>query len=243
MTMTRAAPDPAFDFINVMLVEDHQTMLWGLQKLIDGERPRMQVVAVARNRADAVAAAAAQAPHVILLDLDLGDSVSSAEIIPKLLANGVSRVLVLSGERRIALLDQAVQFGARGILHKDASAELVLKAIEKIHHGELWLDRESIGRVFGDLIEPRPLRKRDLERDKQASLTGRERDIIAAIVEHCGSANKTLAKQLFISEHTLRNHLTSVYHKLGVTTRLELYVYAMKHQLAGAPHDSSSAPH
>lgn len=240
--MTRAAPDPAFDFIKVMLVEDHQTMVWGLQKLIDGERPRMQVVAVARNCADAVAAAAEQVPDVILLDLDLGGA-SSTEIIAQLLSNGVSRVLVLTGERRIAILDQAVQFGARGILHKDAAAELVLKAIEKIHGGELWLDRESMGRVFGELIDPRPLRKRDIERDKQATLTGRERDIIAAIVEHCGSANKTLAKQLFISEHTLRNHLTSVYHKLGVTTRLELYVYAIKHQLAGASHDGVRAQH
>ncbi len=217
--------------IGVMLVEDHQTMLWGLQKLINGERPRMQVVGTARNCADAIAGAARLAPNVILLDLDLAGA-SAVEIIPQLLANGVSRALVLSGERRNSILDRAVRAGARGILHKNAEAEQVLKAIEKIHLGELWLDQESMGRLFGDLLERRPARKRDIELDKQAMLTGRERTIIAAIVEHVGSTNKVVAQHLFISEHTLRNHLTSVYHKLGVTTRLELYVYAVKHRLA-----------
>lgn len=217
--------------IRVMLVEDHQTMLWGLQKLIDGERPRMEVVGTARTCADAIAAAARLAPHVILLDLDL-DGASSVEIIAQLLANGVSRTLVLSGERRSEILDQAVRCGARGILHKEASADQVLKAIEKIHYGEFWLDHESMARVFGDLLAPRPARKRDIELDKQATLTSRERAVVSAIVEHVGSANKSVAQQLFISEHTLRNHLSSVYHKLGVTSRLELYVYAVKHQLA-----------
>jgi DNA-binding CsgD family transcriptional regulator len=65
----------------------------------------------------------------------------------------------------------------------------------------------------------------------RASLTGRERKIIQMIVEGQGAANKVLAARLFISEHTLRNHLTSIYNKLDVANRLELYVYAVKHQL------------
>jgi DNA-binding CsgD family transcriptional regulator len=67
------------------------------------------------------------------------------------------------------------------------------------------------------------------------SLTGRERKIIEMIVEGQGASNKVLAGKLFISEHTLRNHLTSIYNKLDVGNRLELYVYAVKHQMGRVP--------
>jgi two-component system, NarL family, nitrate/nitrite response regulator NarL len=216
--------------IRVMLVEDHQTMSWGLERLIEGERPRMEVVGIARTGEDAVAMATRLVPDVILLDLDLGGT-CSIDYLPRMLANHKSRALVLTGERRSAVLDAALRGGARGIVGKDAPAETLLKAIEKTHNGEIWLDRESMARLFGGLLEPQAPRARDPERDKQASLTERERKIIAAVVDHSDCLNKTLASHLFISEHTLRNHLTAIYHKLGVKTRLELYVYAVKHNL------------
>ena len=217
--------------IRIMLVEDHLTMSWGLERLIEGERPRMEVVGVARTGQDAVAMAASLVPDVILLDLDLnGDS--SVEYLPGMLGNQKSRALVLTGERRNAVLDAAVRRGARGIVGKDAPAETLLKAIEKTHQGEIWLDRESMSRMFGGMLEPKSLHARDPEQGKLDSLTERERKIVRAVVEHSDCLNKTLATHLFISEHTLRNHLTAIYHKLGVKTRLELYVYAVKHNLA-----------
>jgi DNA-binding NarL/FixJ family response regulator len=129
-----------------------------------------------------------------------------------------------------------VRRGARGILHKEVSAGLVVKAIEKIHRGELWFDAETMGRVFGQLIGsrggPGPASA------KHASLTARERDIVSAAVQHSGSANHVVAQRLFISEHTLRNHLSSIYRKLNVSNRLEMYVYAIRHGLVqpGAQH-------
>lgn len=217
--------------IRVMLVEDHLTMSWGLERLIEGERPRMEVVGVARTGQDAVAMALRLVPDVILLDLDLGGD-SSVEYLPGLLGNRKSRALVLTGERRTAVLDAAVRRGARGIVGKDVPAETLLKAIEKTHQGEIWLDRESMSRMFGDMIEPMSAHAQDPEQGKLDSLTERERKIVRAVVEHSDCLNKTLATHLFISEHTLRNHLTAIYHKLGVKTRLELYVYAVKHKLA-----------
>ena len=71
--------------------------------------------------------------------------------------------------------------------------------------------------------------KHDPETEKQSRLTAKERKIIQLVVEGSGTLNKALAQQLFISEHTLRNHLTSIYEKLGVSNRLELYIYASKH--------------
>jgi two-component system nitrate/nitrite response regulator NarL len=229
--MNSDSSPPGSGTIRVLLVEDHQTMLWGLQKLIDGERPRMAVVGMARTCADALTAAAQLAPDVILLDLDLA-GVCMIDFLPELLANGLSRVLVLTAAHHTETLDLAVRRGTRGILHKEVPAEQVLKAIEKIHRGELWFDAETMGRVFGQLLESRTGSKPDPALHKHASLTARERDIVNAAVEHSGSANHVVAQRLFISEHTLRNHLTSIYRKLNVTSRLEMYVYAIRHGLA-----------
>ena len=216
--------------IGVMLVDDHQTMLWGLSRLIDGESPRMQVVGMARNCEDALEQAGQIRPDVILLDLDLNGT-SALDILPGLMSNSESRVLILTGERQQKTLDQAVLGGARGVLRKDASAEHVLQAIERAHNGELCLDNETMARVFAEFVDAKRPHKIDPEVAKQATLTGKERKIICAVVDGCGASNKALAERLFITEHTLRNHLTSIYQKLDVANRLELYVYAVKYQL------------
>ena len=238
-TMTRApatsqaAPQAAQQPIRVMLIDDHPTLLWGLEKLINAETPRMSVMATARNAEEALACLAHETPDVVLLDLDL-DGQSGLTLLPALLHERRTRVLILTGERQQNILDQAVQKGARGILRKDASAEHVLKAIVKTHEGELWLDRGTLGRVFTEFRDPVSARKPDPETLRQASLTARERRIIALVVQSQGASNKALAQSLFISEHTLRNHLSSVYQKLDVANRLELYVYATRHQLGEA---------
>ena len=225
--------------IRVMLVDDHPTLLWGLVNLIESQQPRMEVVGTARTCAEALEKIGSLAADVILLDLDMGN-MSAIDIIPSLLSRSRSNVLIFTGERDQAKLDLAVSQGARGVLRKDAPAEQVLKAIEKTAQGELWLDRETLGRMFNELRNPQSVHKHDPEVAKQSSLTARERKIIHAVVESSGALNKTLAERLFISDHTLRNHLTSIYQKLGVSNRLELYVYAVKHQLA-APTDKSGS--
>lgn len=214
--------------IRVLLVEDHQTLLWGLQQLIDAERPRMEVVGTARTCPEALQRAAQLTPDVILLDLDLG-GVCMVDFLPELLANGVSRALVLTASHHTETLDLGVRRGARGILHKEVSAGQVVKAVEKIHRGELWFDAETMDRLFGQLVGARSRPNPAVE--KHASLTARERDIVSAAVEHSGSANHVVAERLFISEHTLRNHLSSIYRKLNVSNRLEMYVYAIRHGL------------
>lgn len=217
--------------IGVMLVDDHQTMLWGLTKLIEGESPRMKVVGSARNCEEAIEQADRLRPDVILLDLDLGGK-SALNILPRLLSNSVSRALILTGERQSKTLDMAVVGGARGVLCKDASAQQVLQAIEKVHSGELCVDGETMSRVFAEFMDARKAPKLDPEAERHASLTAKERTVIMAVVEGNGASNKTLGQRLFITEHTLRNHLTSIYQKLGLSNRLELYAYAVKRSWA-----------
>ncbi len=221
--------------ISVMLIEDHKTMLWGLTRLIESESRKMEVVATASHSDEALALIGQVTPDMILLDLDL-DGTCSIELIPALLANGTSQILVLTGTRDQAAIDLAVMRGARGVIRKDASTETLLKAIEKVYQGELWLEQDILCRVFGEIMKPKPVTKRDPEVEKKATLTIKERKIIDTLVKGSGTLNKHIAQQLFISQYTLRNHLTSIYQKLGVRNRLELYVYATKHRLGDEVH-------
>jgi DNA-binding NarL/FixJ family response regulator len=209
--------------IRVLLVDDHQTMLWGLDRLIASEDAAMEVVGSAADCASALAMAIALAPDVVVLDLDLNGT-CSLEILPQLAAIPGTRVLVLSGTRERSQLDDAVMRGARGVVGKDAAPETILKAIGKVHAGDLWLEPGMLGRIFDQMRKPANSPSTP-EVDPLAMLTAKERRICQLIAEGGGAVNKVLAAQLFISEHTLRNHLTVIYHKLNVGNRLDLYVY------------------
>jgi len=215
--------------IRVMLVDDHKTMLWGLEKLINGAQVPMEVVATASDIGSALVLIASLAPDVIVLDADLG-GVCSVDFLPQLLANGVTRALMFSGSRDEAVLTRAIRSGARGVLGKEASAELLIDSISRVHRGELCLDQALLGSMLGALLKPAPAA--DPETSRIASLTQKERKIVTMMVEGNGALNKDIAQRAFISEQTLRNHLTSIYGKLGVANRLELYVYATRHGLA-----------
>lgn len=224
--------------IQIMLVDDHKTMLWGLQRLLEDTGRGMQIVATATTLEEARMELANCAPDIVLLDLDLAGT-CSLDLLPLMLAREQTRVLVFTGSRDEALLERAIRGGARGLLRKDAPAELVLKAINKVHDGELWIENAMMARVLNDFTRPPAARRPDPEAQRLASLTAREHKIIAAVVHGNGAPNNALAQSLFISEHTLRNHLVSIYKKLGVANRLELYVYAVKHQL-GEPENNIS---
>jgi two-component system, NarL family, nitrate/nitrite response regulator NarL len=216
--------------IRVMLIDDHRSVLWGLEKLIDSGKPAMEVVGTATTRAEALALLDKALPDVILLDMDLGNE-SGLDVIPDLLARSRANILILTGLRDQSVHDSAVLAGARGVVLKEDSAETILTAIRKVHLGQLWLDPTSTGRIFVKLSRKGPQEAPDPEKKKIAALTAREREIVAAIATNAGATASKVADALHITEHTLRNHLTSIYDKLGVANRLELFAYAHKHGL------------
>lgn len=219
--------------IRVMLVDDHKTMLWGLEKLLEGAQPAMQVIASASTIGSALALAENLQPDIVVLDVDL-DGVCSVDFVPALVANGVTRAVMFSGTRDQEVLGRAVRSGARGVIGKEAAAEQVIDTIARVHRGELCLDQALLGSLLGALIRPAPVvAAPDPETARIAQLTQKERRIVAMMVEGNGALNKTIAQRAFISEQTLRNHLTSIYSKLDVANRLELYVYAVRNGLAG----------
>jgi DNA-binding NarL/FixJ family response regulator len=216
--------------IRVLLIDDHRSILWGLERLIESGKPAMQVVGTATNCADALKLIDKAAPDLILLDIGLGTE-NGVEEIPNLLARSHAKILVLTGLRDESLHDKAVLAGASGVVEKEAPAETILAAIQKVHEGQLWLDRVATGRIFLEFARENAAQAVDPERAKIASLTDREREIVAIAATHAGFNAKAIAELLFISEHTLRNHLTSIYDKLQVANRLELFAYVHKHGL------------
>jgi DNA-binding NarL/FixJ family response regulator len=223
--------------IRVMLVDDHQSLLWGLSKLIEGAAPALELVGTANDLDTVLEVARRARPDVVLLDLDMNGR-SSFEILPELLALPGLKALILSGHRDPLLCQQAIRSGAAGFIGKDQPAEVILTAINRVHAGELWVDRGSMSRMFGVLA--RPETRIDPDAQRIASLTAKERDIIATLTRSEGKLNKVLAAELNMAEHTLRNHLSTIYAKLGVRTRLGLYTYALRHGLAGEENSAST---
>ena len=216
--------------IRILLVDDHQIFLAGLRLLIEKE-PDMIVVGTASNRAEALALMQ-EHPDIVLLDLDLGNE-SGIDFLPQLIEPGEPpRVIIVTGVPDPELHLRAVRLGALGVVLKLDPPGFLVKAIRKVHGGEMWLNRPMISTVMTELIHARA-KKMDSEALKIAELTVREREVIALVAE--GMRNRQIGERLFISEKTVRHYLTSVFDKLGVADRLALMIYAFQHGLAKIP--------
>ena len=218
--------------IRVMLVDDHRTVLWGLERLIEGESPAMVVAGKATSGSEAVEMAEQTCPDVIVLDDELGEQ-SGIDVIPQLVSRSNAKVLLLTEQRDGSLHERAVLAGARGIVYKEEPAEQIVRAIDKVHKGEVWLDRMTTGRILDELSHNGGPKRREQREDwaTTARLTTRERELVAELVQNPSATYNKIAAKLRITEHTVRNHLTNIYSKLRLQNRLELFVYASKNGL------------
>jgi DNA-binding NarL/FixJ family response regulator len=221
--------DPTREPIRILIVDDHAVVRAGLRMLID-QNPTMKVIGVAGNRSEALAIAASEQPNLIILDILLGDEDGLA-ILPELRAVVKdTRVLVLTGMRGSESQRRAMLAGAMGVVLKEHAAEVLIKAIDKVHQGEVWMDRLLLGSLLDEMTQTPEINP---EKAKIASLTDREREVIALIAE--GLKNKQIGERLFISETTVTHHLSSIFSKLEVSDRLELVIYAFSQNLAKMP--------
>jgi two-component system, NarL family, nitrate/nitrite response regulator NarL len=218
--------------VRVLVVDDHRAVLWGLGKLIESAGPPLELVGTASNSADALAASAGHRPNVVLLDLDLGTA-NGADLVPQMCQNG-AKVIILSGSADPELRERAVMAGASGFVHKSEPAETILRAITRVHAGEVWLERATVARMFASFRQPGP--RSTAEAAPEDALTPAERKVIVQVVRHKSAPNKVIADALGISAHTLRNHLASIYDKLSLNRRLDLVLYAVERKLDQAAH-------
>jgi DNA-binding NarL/FixJ family response regulator len=213
--------------IRVLLVEDHLVVRAGLHMLIES-RPGLVVVGEAATHAEALALATCEQPDIILLDLALGAE-NGLDLLPKLrAAAGDARVLVLTALHGVDAHRQAIRAGAMGLVLKEQAPEVLFKAIEKVYTGEVWLDRAMLASMLGELVSDRT-RPANVAAERIATLSEREREVMALVGQ--GLKNKQISERLSITETTVRHHLTSIFAKLGVESRLELVIFAHQHGL------------
>ena len=218
--------------IRILMIDDHAVFRAGLRMIIESHMG-MAVVGEAENRREALAAIANETPDIILLDLDLGDE-HGLDLLPELLASVPdARIILLTGLRDADVQRRGILLGAMGLVSKQKAPDTVIRAIKKVYAGEVWLDRAMIASILNDRINTSVAAEQNIETLRIAKLTDREREVILLIGE--GIKNRQMAARLYISEATVRHHLTSIFAKLGVTDRFELVIYAFQHGLAKLP--------
>jgi two-component system, NarL family, nitrate/nitrite response regulator NarL len=218
--------------IRILIIDDHAVLRIGIRAVIESHE-KMRVVGEAFDRDSAIVAAAEQQPDIILLDLDLGND-NGFDLLPEVLQIAPdARLIVLTGLRDNDAHQRAVLLGAMGLVLKEKAIESLCKAIEKVYEGEVWLDRSMIANVLNSRAKAGKGHEQDFYATQIATLTEREREVILLIGE--GMRNKEIAGRLVISEATVRNHLTSIFSKIGVNDRFELVVFAYRHGLSPLP--------
>lgn len=219
------------NLISILLVDDHAVIRTALRLVIEN-CPGLKMIGEAANRDEALSIIKREQPNIILLDLDLGGE-NGLDLIPELV-DGISqsKIIVLTGLRDPEMHHQAVKLGAMGVVQKENAVDVLINAIERVSAGEAWLDPSLMARVLSE-VSPARNKKVDPEAAKIAALSDREREVLALISE--GLKNKEIAGRLFISEWTVRHHITSIFNKLDVSDRVDLILYSYRHGLATPP--------
>jgi two-component system, NarL family, nitrate/nitrite response regulator NarL len=137
-----------------------------------------------------------------------------------------AKVLLLALEREPSNVEDWLKEGARGLVNPQADRAELLKAISTVHTGEFWFNRQIASHIFSSLGQAKALSD---EQKRIAALTAKEKIVVKAVLDGGGKTLRDTAKDLEISENTVRNHLRSIYSKLDLANRLELFVFAQQH--------------
>lgn len=212
------------DTLRILLVDDHEVVRLGLRSLLE-RQPGFNVVAEAATESEAVAMALQHKPDVVLMDIRLagGDGVAACEAIMKQLPE--TKVIMLTSYADDDLLFAAIRAGAVGYVLKQVDGREVIRAVEAVGHGDAVLDPSLTQRVFQQM-------RRSIRSDEESvfdELTDAERQVLVLIAE--GKTNREIGAVMYLSEGTVRNYVSSVFSKLGVSNRAEAAAFAIRHHL------------
>lgn len=211
--------------LKILLVDDHEVVRLGLKSLL-ARYPEFEVVAEAATADEAVSLTERYKPDVVVMDIRLpGKSGIEAtrEIVEK---GGDSKIIMLTSYADDELLFDAISAGASGYVLKQIDSGELITALQRIGSGESLLDPAVTQKVF------KKMRENSLKAEMEAfgGLTDQELKVLALVAK--GKRNKQIAADVFLSEKTVRNYVSSILSKLSLSTRSEAAGYAVKHRIS-----------
>jgi len=209
--------------IRLVLADDHPVVLHGLQGLFE-RHEEFEVVGTCATGDEAFAAVQNLQPDVLVLDLRLPGR-SGIEVLKMMgEAKNVCRTVLLTAAIDDRQAAEVVRLGAKGIVLKESSPDVLLDCVRRVHRGEEWIEQEVLAGAASQAI-----RGDSAIREANRSLTPRETEIVRMVVQ--GLRNRAVAERLSISEGTVKIHLHNIYEKLQLDGRLALLLYAREHAL------------
>ncbi|HRB45913.1 MAG TPA: response regulator transcription factor [Nitrosomonas sp.] len=216
--------------IRIVLVGQYSIIQYALEKLIDQQNSTMAVVGNYSNCTESLLNLDKDSPNIIIINPNLEEE-KYLEAIFDLIVKTHAKVLIFKWLQHAEIYDKFLLAGARGFLEKEFPLDTIIKAIEKVHEGQLWLSQSTIIRLLNEL-SLQSLKKSHLQnKDEIHKLTPKEKKVFFTMIENVELPGKIVAARLNISESTLRNHLTSIYDKLNIHNKSELRSYVDKHKL------------
>jgi two-component system, NarL family, nitrate/nitrite response regulator NarL len=214
--------------IRIVIADDHPIVREGLRRYLQGE-PEFAIVGEAADGSEALRLVRTLNPDVLLMDLAM-PRMGGLEVLRALSIAGQAapRSILLTASIRNDEVVQAMQLGVRGIVLKDAGSAILLKCIRAVMAGQCWFGRSMVDSFMEAVRSPTVPAPARLNR---FGLTPRQVEIVAAVA--MGLTNKEIASRLTVSEDTVKHHLTHIFDKLGVSTRVELALFATRNELGG----------
>lgn len=206
--------------IRVLLADDHTLVREGIRKLLQRDES-IEIVDEVGDGQGAINIARKEKPDVILMDVNMPgtDGIVATKVIKREMPE--TRVIALTIYEDEEVVDM-VKAGVSAYVLKDVAGSELIDTIHKVMNGEVVIHPRVAQRLIKELTRV------DHKKD-EIQLTKREKDVLQLLVQ--GSSNKDMAESMFISEKTVKNHLTSIFRKLGVKDRTQAAVYAIKHHL------------
>jgi DNA-binding NarL/FixJ family response regulator len=209
---------PDKGIVRIVIADDHSLVRNGLRRILETE-PDFKVVGEASDGDEALECIRKLSPNVLLLDLAMPRT-DGLQVLRQLrLMQHEVNVVILTAAIDRNQINEAVRLGAHGVVMKTSAIDVLIKSIRVVMDGQYWLDRSTLAEI---VRTPTPS-------DTKFGLTDRELQLVALI--SAGGSNKEIAETLGITEATVKRHLANVFDKTGVSTRLELAVFAMNHGL------------
>ncbi|WP_094547163.1 response regulator [Petroclostridium xylanilyticum] len=211
--------------IRILIADDHSMVRQGLKQIVELEED-MEVVAQASNGEEAVNLAMEVQPDVILMDINM-PKVNGIQAIAQLKEKGCSsKIIMLTIHADREYLVKTVQLGAAGYVLKDADSDVLIKAIQSVYKGQSYIQPTMTTELIKEFTKGV---SEEHSNKNQNLLTQREIEVLELIAE--GMLNKEIAAKLYISEKTVKNHVSNIFKKLNVSDRTQAAIYAFKHNI------------